>query len=110
MFLRLVFAILFLVFARANFSFHFRYKSIGWGSDSIKDKFQLASNTQRQIIDNLLRILEENSTEEEINEGRLKYFTIKIKIWDYFNITKQKFVSLPSEERSSMLKRYCFSK
>ena len=59
-------------------------------------------------MNNLLSIVEENSAEEEINENRLKYFTSKIKIWDYFNKTHQKFVLLSTEERSSMLKRYHF--
>ena len=59
-------------------------------------------------MDNLLSIVEENSAEEEISGSRLKYFKTKIKIWDYFNMTKQKFVSLPTEECSSMLKRYYF--
>ena len=57
-------------------------------------------------MDNLLSILEDNSAEQEIDETRLKYFTSKIKIWDYFNLPRQKLVSLSTEERSTMLKIY----
>ena len=42
-------------------------------------------------MENFLRIVEENSVEDEINEARLRFFTTEMKIWDYFNITQQKF-------------------
>ena len=102
-----VFAIIFFVLACSNFSFRFRYKKTGQGSGTINEKFNRHQITQ-QVMDNFLSIVEENSAEEEINESRLKYFTSKIKIWDYFNQTHQKFVLLSTEERSSMLKRYHF--
>ena len=57
-------------------------------------------------MENSLRTVEENSAEEGINKDRLKYFTTKIKIWDCFNISQQNFISLSTDERSSMLKRY----
>ena len=57
-------------------------------------------------MENFLRIVEENSVEDEINEARLRFFTTEMKIWDYFNITQQKFSSLNTEERCSLLKKY----
>ena len=57
-------------------------------------------------MEHFLSIVEGNSAEEEINEERLKYFTSKIKIWDYFSLSQQKLASPSTEEKSSMLKRY----
>ena len=57
-------------------------------------------------MENLFRIVERNASEEEINEERLRLFTTKVKMCEYFNISQQKYVSLSTEERSTMLKRY----
>ena len=57
-------------------------------------------------MDRFLSIAQESSPEIEINEEKLKYFTSKIKIWNYFQITQQHFLSLPEEEKTTMLKKY----
>ena len=57
-------------------------------------------------MENLLRIVEGNADEEEINEEKLRFFNTKVKVWEYFNISQQKHVSLSTEEGSTMLKRY----
>ena len=57
-------------------------------------------------MDSFLSIVEESSQQTEINEERFRFFASQIKIWDYFGITQQKFVSLPNEEKSMMLKKY----
>ena len=41
----------------------------------------------------------------DIDDKKLKYFTNKIKIWDYFDITQGYFLLLP-EEKKTLLKRY----
>ena len=57
-------------------------------------------------IDRFLSIVQESSPEIEINKEKLKYFTSKIKIWDYFQITQQHFLSLSEEEKTAILKKY----
>ena len=57
-------------------------------------------------MENFLRIVEQDSAEDQTDEDRLKLFTSKIKIRDYFSISQQKVSSLSLEERTSMLKKY----
>ena len=38
--------------------------------------------------------LEPSSSSMEMNEGKLKFFTSKIKIWDYANLSKVEYKSL----------------
>ena len=46
-------------------------------------------------MDNFLRIPEQDSAvEDQIDGGRLKFFTSKGKIWDYFSISQQNVSSL----------------
>ena len=48
-------------------------------------------------MDNFLCVVEQDS---------VKYFTNKVKIWDYFSISQQKFSSLSLEERTSRIKKH----
>ena len=57
-------------------------------------------------MERFLSIGEKPNHDIEINEEKLKYFASQVKIWDYFNITHQKFLSLPSEKKSTLLKKY----
>ena len=41
--------------------------------------------------------LEPSSSSMEMNEGKLKFFTSKIKIWDYANLSKVEYKSLLSK-------------
>ena len=57
-------------------------------------------------MENLLRIVEQDSVvEDQINEDRLKFFTSKVKIWDYFGISQQNVLSFSLEKCTSMLKK-----
>ena len=57
-------------------------------------------------MENLLRIVEQDSVvEDQIDEDRLKFFTSKVKIWDYFSISQQNVLSFSLEECTSMLKK-----
>ena len=57
-------------------------------------------------MENLLRIVEQDSVvEDQIDEDRLKFFTSKVKIWDYFSISQQNVLSFSLEKCTSMLKK-----
>ena len=61
-----------------------------------------------QVMENFLRIPEQDSAvEDQIDGGRLKFFTSKGKIWDYFSISQQNVSSLYFQECTSILKKYC---
>ena len=58
-------------------------------------------------MENILRIAQQDSAvEDQIYEDRLKFFTSKVKIWDYFSISQQRWLSLSLEERTSMFKKF----
>ena len=57
-------------------------------------------------MDRFLSIVEDSSQETEIKEEKLKFFTSKAKIRDYFGITQQKFLSSTQEEKAALLKKY----
>ena len=57
-------------------------------------------------MENLLCIVEQDSVvEDQIDEDRLKFFTSKVKIWDYFSISQQNVLSFSLEKCTSMLKK-----
>ena len=41
-----------------------------------------------------------------IDESKLRYFILKIPIWNYFRISEHAYKILPVEEKESMLNRY----
>ena len=57
-------------------------------------------------MERFLSMVEEPNHDIEINEEKLKYFTWQVKIWEYFSTSHQKFLSLLSEEKPTLLKKY----
>ena len=53
-------------------------------------------------MERFLSKVEEPNHDIEINEEKLKYFRSQVKIWEYLTISHQKFLSLPSEEKSTL--------
>lgn len=56
-------------------------------------------------MENLLNIVE-SSEEIQIEKEKLKFITRKVNIWDHFGISKSQFVSLNSDEKFKMIKRF----
>ena len=92
-----------MIFFNENVSLRKSYKKQGRGLTRILLRQKTAAVI---IMGHFLSIVEDSSRETEINEEKLKYFTSQIKIWDYYGIPQQKFLSLPTEEKSTMLKKY----
>ena len=56
-------------------------------------------------MENLLNIVE-SSEEIQIEKEKLKFITRNVNIWDHFGISKSQFVSLNSDEKFKMIKRF----
>ena len=57
-------------------------------------------------MEKLLNIVEEDSSSGEIKKDRLRFFSSKVKVWDYAEITQNECQNLSIEDRSSLLKLY----
>ena len=60
-------------------------------------------------MEEFLRIVEEpasTSTEVEMDPEKLKFFTSKLKIWDYAKILALEFQKLSFEDKSKILRNY----
>ena len=56
-------------------------------------------------MENLLNLVE-NPQPQVIDEEKIRFFTTKISIWDYFSMHEASYKSLSVEEKSAILKRY----
>ena len=78
-----------------------RIKSIGVGhNNQINNQLLLLS------MEYFLSNSQNSLPKIDIDDRKLNYFTNKIKIWDYFDITQDYFLWLPEEKTTTLLKRY----
>ena len=58
-------------------------------------------------MNKLLQIVEETSSSlVETSEDKLKFSALKIKIWDYANLSQSDYQKFSIEDRSSILKKH----
>ena len=59
-------------------------------------------------MDQLIQIIEApiSSDDVKMDPGKLKFFSSKLKIWDYAKITASEFQNLSYDDKANVLKKY----
>ena len=59
-------------------------------------------------MDQLIQIIEAPISSDDIkmDPGKLKFFSSKLKIWDYAKITASEFQNLSYDDKANVLKKY----